>query len=754
MNNIKKQSLKRLKRLFAASTCSLTIAILLGQDAKAQLPRSYTTTHDFGVDMKNYSGHVVTDQSLVYEDAMYMGTVFNYPTAGRNVPHFVSVSLWGGILTNQVYDLTEEYKDIRSVAITGQVPEPNAIVPSGSLTYYSVCLARPDNDPRINTSKGVNDRILVIPVQNNGTIKSGQMAYSIKSPNENEGLYPVSAYYDQSSGALYICGYITDDMTSLPAEPAFTTNGNHRKAFVLRVDNPGSTNPTVSNSITIDTHYPFHPNLAFNEDYDIAMRITKTCNGNIHITGSVNNVKTNGASVPPLTDPTYSQYSATMNIVLAPDLKATSAEGGHFGVEYNPNTLIASSAHEYGIAFMQENDLDPSTWNCTANHNNYIMSNYFIHNSGISPWGPFMSMDLQPTYMSFTHVDGNSSTTPYAHNVGVNSRLRLGSLNAQWGLQHVNNYPKYAMGADFAIAGMTTDEYCGATGASVNNVLPFLMNFNLGYASSVGIFGWFNKRVSFQNASTTGTGTYPLMPNSYPKLGGGLSNWAWCQTPAAWTFFGLYSLSAPRYTASNQLGLKTVKLSTWASPEPVCGPNSYKEYAPTAACPDNRSYEEVRGLGIPGLTPTGLPAMVPNVNPKFGELDVLPTLVITPESVSISDISYTSVTCSSGGPNYKTGESTSTPQLQILSETNQTVVYPNPATDYVKVTPAKDIAADASITVKLYNMMGAHIATLYSGKAGELADTKLTLPQVAAGLYMIRVNNAERMITNQKIQIK
>lgn len=84
----------------------------------------------------------------------------------------------------------------------------------------------------------------------------------------------------------------------------------------------------------------------------------------------------------------------------------------------------------------------------------------------------------------------------------------------------------------------------------------------------------------------------------------------------------------------------------------------------------------------------------------------------------------------------------------LIAFKEEVVLYPNPATSKIHVKLIGMHDKDALIQVKLFDMLGKCIGTLYDGKADGL-NKALSLPNVTSGIYTVQITN-EKNITKYK----
>lgn len=82
-------------------------------------------------------------------------------------------------------------------------------------------------------------------------------------------------------------------------------------------------------------------------------------------------------------------------------------------------------------------------------------------------------------------------------------------------------------------------------------------------------------------------------------------------------------------------------------------------------------------------------------------------------------------------------------------------IYPNPASGELYIGLDKSIAATAVVEAYLVSMQGQVIGNLYKGSAAGLrTDSRVALPPVATGLYMVQVVADGNVLMQQKLSIQ
>lgn len=670
------------------------ISLLLSYKGYCQFPT--VAVYDFPNDLKHYSTEMATDGTSVEETVM-AGTIYNFNSTGNHVAHFMNVSP-NGTINSSAYFQDPKYADLRVVDIVGDGNSSNAI-------YYITCLARP--------SSGGNDRILVIPVDINGT-QTGN-AYSIFPSSGTEGLYPLHSIY-HSNGYLYICGYWTDNNTNLSngSEPDF--NGyNHKDGFILKL-NPST--GAVQNSSTarlINTTYQYTASNP-TEDYDIAMRLVEMGNGHIFVTGSVNDVKYN------VTTSAEMFHSAVMNVVFDQNLSTpAAADYDHFTYNTSNGPYFGN---DYGVGLVEDG----------ANSSNYIVANTFDRNGSAS------GFDISGGHVNITWLDANLDHT----NTGL-TRLLFEGYDYAWGLQTLEacGSSGFANGRRFLIPGMETNEWCGSS-FSFDDVRPFLWDVDVRLNGGTGDIDFVNYNWTTYHTQT-GTGSYSSATNSYPNLDNSLSNMAWNPTFAARlsTSYDIM-MSAPRWdNANNDLNLKYIRAD-------LCDLNSacYNSYtSETNADPCNQGL--ITKYQAEGLGHTNGSGNIVYTNFPTTSCSTTTTPVSGAGKMITGTYSGTSDFCTPSNNVYKPGK---TSINRVNTRGNSTSIFPNPTNNDIHVRLDKNISSDSKVVVQLFNIYGQNIADLYNGSADALnPDKKLQLPDVASGLYLVHITVNGQTLLQQKL---
>lgn len=669
-----------------ACRCIYAIPVLLALLLSPHLIFAQTNTviHHFFTDTKLYSTLVAPNAPNFPNETVMVGT--SHYAYGVNKLHFLHINDNQAVVSSKELNFTTYSSmgtDLRAVDVVydGVI---NTLYP---YRYYVISQARPPaGQDAIIISKHDIDGNPVMP------------AMVIYSNIIGEQLYPLNAIL-HSNGQLYICGYVTDNSTHLPAEPGYF-GYDHKKGFVIQVD---PLTDAVVAAVSINTSYTF-PNAA-TDDFDMAMSMTELKNGNIFVAGGVNNVQP--SALPPFEE----YHSGSMNIVMDPALNVLS--DNHFAADYQNG----SQGDEYSVGLMHDNFFNYQ----------YVLSNLF----GTVPGS--QTFDPRP---SFFCISAMPSFTPGAGP----SRWRFHGFDYAWGLQTFKINDNRMI-----IAGLETNDWCGGSGGSNDNVRPFLFDIGVNYNTFTGAHGCVAvKWVTYE--SQTGTGNYTSYPNSDFWLGGGMQNLAWRPQFAdrATNADDIILNAASWNTSSNLLNLKSIRVEgNWAFPD----------YLRDANCSgsDHVSYSTDMSNCVPfpfvddAILPIGYPQNP--VNKTYSNLN----LNWFYEILDVKHFTQSDLPCNyGGGPYYKPASVTSVNNNGAV----RVKLYPNPATNEITL-QLEGINEDAAVHAELMNMQGQIAGELYYGRAGALATgRKMHLPEVAAGAYMVKIWNGEQLLSQQKLIIQ
>lgn len=653
------------------------------------IAQQWVATYDFSDPVKGYSTEIATGAIGAPEASVMAGTIYNYNGNQKKI-HYLFPGLNGGINASVEID-DPNYEEERPVDIAS-----NGV--AAGATFYITCQARP-------AAGNGNDRILIVAVDVWGNLVDDAIA--IHPMASNEGMYPLHSIY-HPNGHLYICGFITDNNTGLPAEPGYL-GYDHKKSFVLKYD---PVTKTVVNNIVINTTY-LNQNAA-KDDFDMAMRLVKKSNDDIFVTGGVNNVKLNSLSASEL------YHSGTMNIVLDQNLNLVNES--HFANGYE----VTYAGDEFGIG-MVEDPGDPNK--------NYIIGNYFYRNTGVAS---SFGLDAFGGFLNATWVDQN-----FNHTNSGTSRYRFAGYDYAWALQTLpSNTAPGNGGVTLLIPGMQTNEWCGTY--SNDDIRPFLFDVELNCNTSLGnITGYFNQWTTYR--TQTGTGALGAGADNYAQMGEGLANVMWNPTFAARnSSVDHVVMSAPRQHfpslpwSGNRLRLKRIKAEFDDLETPDCTPNYNTEFA-GSGCVGTFDYQQVYDIGYPANP----------VTTSYGMLNY--SMATTPMANLLTGAyGYSQDFCYVGNTVHKP-----TGLGHMKARSTATYFYPNPAHKEAMLSLGKDVKEDANLRVVLMNIYGQMVSELYAGTALSLIEHNvMQLPDVAAGLYIIAVSADGMTLHQQKLYIQ
>lgn len=717
----KKPILHRLKK-----TCAALPLGLLALMPLTTLGQTYTNVYVASDNQKAYSTEMCTDFSTPGE-TVKAGTIFDLGSAiGKHVPHFLNVSSTGNV-NYSVYYNDPNYEEMRVVDIVGD-RNGGYGAPQGDATYYITCLGRTTQ----------NDRIVVLPVDYTGALKGPALTiFCSTTPGgttsfNDKNLYPLHSIYSDMNNSLYICGYMTTEFNGANGTSMSGTGqpdyNSDKMGFVLKATFNGTDwvggTPTTAvsiNSLILPTQGV--------EDYDIATRLVEKSTGDIFVTGSVNCMVQTGGG-------TDEWHSATMNVVINNTLATSTAIYEHFRL----GSDITYTLDEYGVGLIEEGG------------NDYILGNYFFRygSDGFDP---------QPYHFHATWVD--ATTHKIANPIfGYKTRAWFSGFDYAWAMQSLqpNLNPLKLSGAGvvrFLVAGLEVNEWCGNGGGtySVDDVRTFLNDMELQCDGSADIQVGFNKWTTYK--TQTGTGVQGADPSSYYDLGSGLSNVAWTPTFAAREGMEDIYLSAPVISPgipSGTLQMKNLR---------VDGMDLNPTYLEDPNCSGSYASHDMSGLNGCGIY------AAPYTTDKVHDLnsgryyisgtraDNINNFNVGTSQASITTGNYTiwENDCSAmtgGGPYYKpTGVD------DVVGRADDTQIFPNPASDIVRVALAKNIKDDAKVKVSLLNMTGQVVSVLYEGDAQALTITKeLSVADVASGVYIVSISVDGQTAYTHKLNVQ
>lgn len=709
---MKQKNLIRFSMNRAVKTLTLVALTLIGTRTDAQPPTTTYTARFLGSnDVKGYSMAVATDGT--YDEKVMVGTVFNIST--KNLCHFQRTDDTGGIL-NSIYYNNSAYREIRPVAILGNGRTVNA-------TYYIVAMGL--------VTSGY-DRTLIIPVDKYGNIiGSVTTIYP-----DGQSMYPMHAIL-HSNGFLYICGFCRANTGgTLPSY----NGANMNTGFVMKV-NP--TSGTVAAAQSLNTTLP----ASYTVDYDMATRVYELTDyglsghvGDIFVTGGVNNYRNSAA------------HMATMNVQL--DQNLTTATLNHFSMgQGGPLPSYEPLNDEIGMGI----EFDPNTFGYV------IVSNLVDFSSSTIPSS---QLNIYPRALELTYVD-KTFALPTVPN--GKPRIRFQGLNSAWANHTLKSSlgicDGWSPGATLRIAGFQSYDYnCFAPSVhSINNVGPFLWHTEVVYTGTSLQFHTFGKWTTYYTQTGTGNETPSPVSNNFWRLGGGLSSPA--LLPAFTTKIdtpglpgaGKTTLAMPIWNPTtspgklNNKAISTVGYDAWTLNiaeyinEFQNEPNCVTASSWSAAEPD---YTYKFPTCIPGSSFASLqasPAVTTSSANSFSNNVGSITLTSTSYGVT-ADVCNTTT-----NPHYR-GENTSVANIE---PTGKTLFYPNPASGYVQVALAEDIATTTLLQIVLVNVQGQVAVKIFEGSAGQLrTNTKLNLPyNLPAGIYMTNMVANGKIMHQQKLSI-
>ncbi len=631
-------------------------------------------------------------------EALMAGTVYNYNGTGRNVIHLIYKAEYGSINNSVVYDNTL-FSDLRAVALISDGATTNAV-------YTIVCQGRRSNSTIYSPTQ---DAVVLIRVDKWGTFLSANNLYE---SDTKVGLYPLHAIR-HSNGDIYICGYATENYTKYPAQPDFGPYDT-KKSFFLHVNSSGS--PTgLPFYQKYNTTYATPTGPAY--DYDIATRLVETNTGDIFATGSVNDYQFNSL----INKEVY--RSATMNLVLDQNLNQISEH--HFAMGYISEYTTNLVDNEYGIGLVQRGN------------DNYIVGNNFSQNTSAVPPFP-ANFNFGTTTFWVTRVDNSFNFTAGNTRFLFNNdnTCALGTLES-------------ATPGNYIVYGQQIYDRCsGGFGAGYDSLRACLVDMNTSFAGG-NIVANVTKWVHYNTQTGTGaasTGT----PNSYPRLGGGMSNIFWNPTFASRnTVADDIVMSAPRWQPANgslpaRLNLKSMRVHNASLEIPDC-PDGFTI---SSNCSNPVAlYQQVKGLGY------SVPGPVHIVNKAFSGFTGIFSNDGSADANNFTATVYNGIEtkCDPFTPVYREDETTGV--QEFTNRSAETKIYPNPAKDQVKILLANNIAGNTNIFVTLSNVYGQIVARLYNGDASGL-DSYLQLPNLTMGVYMIQVFADGKPIHQQRLSIQ
>ena len=634
--------------------------------------QTFTKIYDFGIDLKNYHTVVSTNR-----DEHYMGgTLFTDPSNyDFNLLHHIEYDINGGILNSNTFDVQDH--DERCVAM---IEYPNA----GQLIM--VGLLR-DNIPATGL-----ERIKILQLNYSGTTIIADYVLESTATSFNQ-IYPMDAIVNEDN--LYVCGFVSNvgynkfpDFGPVPLQA--------KKAFVLRFD--------LINGTTQCNTYDYAISVPNNQDNDIALRMKVVDVGGtnqLFVTGSCNIaglVQTSPTTIPPTF--ILKPGAGTMNLVLDLGTLATIYDKPFF--EFPDDRL-----YEYGFDIKQT----PSGYFIFGNSG----GNYNVSSEGFDP---------NPTWTWTTYVDNNFDVpiTP------AEPRNELYNGDYMWGLNTLES----KNGTNNALlSGYFTNVSCiSPFSPSNDNVNPFLTDISLQY-------DFINaKNTSFvtdNHIYLSQLGTIPSPnPNSFRRMGGGLSVIAWQAKFATRLPLGsspsdnIYMYAPTEGFASSTLSLKDIKTDDFGD-VPSCQ-QSIGQCFPDQ---DTRIIEPCSGSNC-------FTVVAPYLLSLVGGYESMPG---TLSPIADDD-------CSNSG-NFRTVVS------QTFNEAGTTTLtlksYPNPVQSVLHVGFSQHLEANDWVVLKLYDMYGRSVGHLHEGYASVLSASGYNIENVASGLYTLSATVNSKKVSSIKI---
>lgn len=494
-----------------------------------------------------------------------------------------------------------------------------------------------------------------------------------------------------TNNVLYICGFAYDNYSG---EPTLATD---KQAFILAYDpNTNTATPVAATSFN---------SASGNRDFDMAMRIIPLWNGNIFLTGSCNS--SNGPN--------------TRSSVLALELDPNSLTI----INDLSNRNSALPYDEYGVGLIE----DPA-----GNTEWWLVGNTFTYNPSSNA---LAEVDARNLWVN--HIDASipAITTPNGRWV-LDDAANLNNNQRAWGLAAMPHFDHAGANPGImVVAGMQTGDEngCSPTYASdLSSVHTFLADFNFVYSGGM-VNATINRWQTHMTIAGTGSGA-----NDYINQGGGFSNTAWLSEMAI------------------------------AVPTPG-GPPDYKYrmtapfwYQPGAPNPDFLAFKFLKGDPSVNLASDGCSPGSHNCIPGTSAvMDVDPLSVISEDPAFVNDLPQTEVEtwvndvvtweesyCFNNVGIFREGNSVS--QQQHLPVTVS--IFPNPAYSYIQVNMSGTIEPGTPAIVELWNIYGQRITELYDGPADYITGTQMTLPDVATGMYMIKVYTNGKLQSQHKLSIE
>jgi hypothetical protein len=302
-----------------------------------------------------------------------------------------------------------------------------------------------------------------------------------------------------------------------------------------------------------------------------------------------------------------------------------------------------------------------------------------------------------------------------------------------------NHWASHAIIQDerLVIATLIEEQYAaciqGPNTPSYNNVQVNMITIDMMNTTSAGIpLTWFNPNKLYM--TNTGTGDPLAVPNSFYSMGNELSLIDYPPTFAA-LGNGSFAVNAPKYM-NGKLNLK------------VMHPDKT-----TLAVPCGTFDHNISSCMMNGAMHGSYFIPVYNMGPQTFRTNVNITMrdAAAPfRSVARSYVIPGADNCTDQNGNYSYFRPSPQPNAEELTASSK--LYPNPASTSVTLALSKDVAPSAVVTVKMKNMLGQHIGTLYTGVAAPTVD--MALPAVPQGVYFIEVYANDAVVMKEKLLIK
>lgn len=468
-------------------------------------------------------------------------------------------------------------------------------------------------------------------------------------------LRPLGTEIDPSGDAIYICGFMTTSI--LPGiEPTFADT---KSAFLLRYD---FVNDRVAAMKTYDWN-------GGQNDYDVAHRVKMLSDNTLWLGGMCNS--------------TSNAEAAMMNMIVDPATLSPLVDAPlDVPAPLQPNHFKSTSFDIW------EDPADPA--------NAYIFSNYCTAH--------FSSIQMGTLFLNITSVNRNSLVPASGLNNGL-----MNQVDYTWGTNVITGNMNSSSLSSVILSGFQSSFFCGGQthATSPDNVNPYLAEMRLftGSSGDLGIRTLYWSTIE----SLVGTGVANTDPNSYPDLGGNMSNILWGpKTTVRYNNSPMTDiiLNAPLWNPpANRLNMKFIR--TDLNGNPSCSNNyctpTYLFYHVDLANSAVQEHDVISGEEQPYLAVTDVPA--------DGLFD-----------------------CTTGSTFYKK-------ELQNVQTAVTAVnISPNPANEYIQLNFKGTVNPSDNIKVQLYDVTGRVNNTLFEGTQSTM-QAQIELPKLAPGVYMVRVQH-------------